>query len=297
GAGCDIDRRRTMMPVRAQLSYDVLVSGLAPVHDDPMPDGGKPHWSPLAHTLIHGPTEAVVVDPPITVAQTNALADWIESFGKTLRHIYITHWHADHWLGTSQLLGRFPGAVVYASAATVDRIVTSTPGGVPAALWTNLFPEQLPDHPLEIVPQPVPEDGFTIDGERLLSVEVGHSDTDDTTVLHAPSIGLVAAGDVVYNNVHQYLAETPGGGFEAWHAALDAVAALHPARVVAGHKDPARNDDVGNIAETRGYLDEAARLLATEPSRIEFFFRMVERYPERINPYTTWLSARRLLPE
>src|SRR5580704_10255275 len=109
GAGCDIDRRRTMMAVRAQLSYDVLVSGLAPVHDDAMPDGGKPHWSPLAHTLIHGPTEAVVVDPPITVAQTNALADWIESFGKTLRHIYITHWHADHWLGTSQLLGRFPG--------------------------------------------------------------------------------------------------------------------------------------------------------------------------------------------
>ena len=45
-----------------------------------------------------------------------------------------------------------------------------------------------------------------------VAVEAGHSDTDDSTVLHAPSIGLVAAGDVVYNNVHQYLAETGGGG-------------------------------------------------------------------------------------
>lgn len=171
--------------------------------------------------------------------------------------------------------------------------MTSTPGGVPAALWTSLFPGQLPQQPLETVP--VPDGGFTIDGERLVSVQVGHSDTDDSTVLHVPSIGLVAAGDVVYNNVHQYLAETPGGGLEAWHAALDAVAALHPDHVVAGHKDQSRSDDAGNIAETHRYLEDAAKLLAAEPSRSEFFFRMVERYPDRVNPYTTRLSARRLI--
>jgi hypothetical protein len=31
-------------------------------------------------------------------------------------------------------------------------------------------------------------------------------------VLHVPSIGLVVAGDVAYNGVHQYLAEGGGGG-------------------------------------------------------------------------------------
>ncbi|MFE9320682.1 hypothetical protein ACIHDR_12585 [Nocardia sp. NPDC052278] len=44
----------------------------------------------------------------------------------------------------------------------------------------------IPKSPL--VYQSVPEDGFDIEGERLLPIEVGHTDTDATTVLHVPSI-------------------------------------------------------------------------------------------------------------
>ena len=51
------------------------------------------------------------------------------------------------------------------------------------------------------------------------------------------------------------------------------------------------------IAQTRKYLDDADRLLAAGLTREEFFFRMLERYPERVNPYTVWLSARRLLSD
>jgi glyoxylase-like metal-dependent hydrolase (beta-lactamase superfamily II) len=283
------------MSASSELRYDVKVSGLLPAAGLPMPNGEPPHWSPLSHTLIHGPTEAVLVDPPITVAQTAALADWIAAFGKRLAYVYITHWHADHWLGTSELVARFPGAVVYASDATVTRIARSTPDGVPAALWASLFPGQLPAAPIPLLAQPVPADGFTVDGHQLVAVEAGHSDTDDTTVLHAPSISLVAAGDVVYNNVHQYLAETSDGGLEGWHRALDVVGSLRPAHVVAGHKDAARDDAPANIAETRRYLDDAARLLATRPTRAEFFSAMITMYPERVNPYTVWLSAIRLL--
>jgi glyoxylase-like metal-dependent hydrolase (beta-lactamase superfamily II) len=71
---------------------------------------------------------------------------------------------------------------------------------------------------------------------------MGHTDTDDTTVLHVPSEGLVAAGDVVYNGVNQYLREAAGGGIPAWLSALDAVAALAPSAVVSGHKERTRQD-------------------------------------------------------
>jgi glyoxylase-like metal-dependent hydrolase (beta-lactamase superfamily II) len=283
------------MPASTALHYDVQVSGLLPASAPPLPNGEQPHWSPLSHTLIYGPTEAVIVDPPITITQTAALADWIESHDRRLSYIYITHWHADHWLGTGILAERFPGTVVYASQATIARIAAATPGGVPAALWTSLFPGQIPEPPVPLPAETVPADGFTVDGHRLVAVEAGHSDTDDTTVLHAPSIGLVAAGDVVYNNVHQYLAETPGGGFESWHRALDVVESLRPAHVVAGHKDAARDDAPANITETRSYLDDAARLLDARPTRTEFFSQMTELYPDRVNPYTVWLSATRLL--
>lgn len=71
---------------------------------------------------------------------------------------------------------------------------------------------------------------------------------------------------------------------------------MHPAHVVAGHKDATRDDSPANIDLTRKYLDDAARLLAAGPSPEEFFFGMLKQYPDRVNPYTVWLSARRLLP-
>lgn len=171
----------------------------------------------------------------------------------------------------------------------------STPGGQPAGLWSALFPGQLPEVPVPMLAQPVPAGGFTVDGHPVVSIEAGHSDTDDTTVLHVPDLGLVAAGDVVYNNVHQYLAETAQGGLAGWHQALDVVQALSPAHVVAGHKDAARDDSPANIGETRRYLDDADRLLAAGPTQEEFFFQMLKEYPGRVNPYTVWLSARRLV--
>ena len=111
------------MSATSQLRYDVRISGLLPANDAPLPDGERPHWSPLSHTLVHGPTEAVVVDPPITVAQTAALADWVESFGRRLAYSYITHWHADHWLGAGQRVDSRPGVVL-------PGLFTSPPGAV-----------------------------------------------------------------------------------------------------------------------------------------------------------------------
>ncbi|WP_228561745.1 MBL fold metallo-hydrolase [Catenulispora rubra] len=283
------------------LQYDVFVSGLEPTHGATLPDGSAAKWSPLAHTLVYGAREAAVVDPPITRGQATALADWIAAHERELTHIYITHWHGDHWFGTAELLRRFPRATVLAGGETRRRVRESVAGGNAPELWTALFGERLSDGAAlaaaAAAVEPVPADGFEIDGQQLVSIEAGHSDTDDSTVLHVPSLGLVAAGDVVYNNVHQYLAETPDGGLEAWHRALDLVAALEPRHVVAGHKDARRPDAVSDIDETHRYLDATSTLLENKPTRAEFFARVLELYPDRINPYIVWLSAGRLLAD
>ncbi|MEY9856983.1 glyoxylase-like metal-dependent hydrolase (beta-lactamase superfamily II) [Catenulispora sp. GAS73] len=283
------------------LQYDVSVSGLEPVAGASLPDGTTANWSPLAHTLVYGAREAAVVDPPITRGQATALADWIAAHERELTHIYITHWHGDHWFGTAELLRRFPHATVLAGGETRRRLRESVADGKVPALWTSLFGERLSDGAelaaAAAAVEQVPADGFEIDGHQLVSIEVGHSDTDDSTVLHVPSLGLVAAGDVVYNNVHQYLAETPNGGLEAWHRALDLVAALEPRHVVAGHKDARRPDAVSDIDETHRYLDATSTLLGNNPTRAEFLAQVLELYPNRVNPYTIWLSAGRLLAD
>jgi glyoxylase-like metal-dependent hydrolase (beta-lactamase superfamily II) len=127
---------------------------------------------------------------------------------------------------------------------------------------------------------------------------VGHTDTDNTAVLHVPSIGLVVAGDAVYNGVHQYLVETGNGGVQKWISALDTIAALQPRKVVASHKNPALDDDPATIEETRTYLQDAQHLSRTCKSALEFYNSMLELYPKRLNPTALWFwGARVLFPD
>lgn len=280
----------------AALAYDVLVSGLAPLRVPALPGGEAAHWSPLSHTLIQGEKEAVLVDPPITAAQADALADWVAGHDRRLTAIYVTHAHGDHWLGTARLLRRFPEARAFATAGTRARIEAIAAAGI-SSPWTDLFGDELDPDAAAIQLETVPDGGLEVEGHTLLAIEAGHSDTDETSVLHVPDLGLVVAGDVVYNNVHQYLAESADGGIEAWHRGLDLVASLAPRHVVAGHKDARRPDSPDDIDATREYLDTVGALLDSRPSQAEFVAAVLERYPERVNPFTVWMTARRLLEE
>ena len=276
-----------------ELRYEVFVSdGVRRNRTQLLPDGGPIVSSPLASTLILGERDAVLVDPPYTHDQIQGVGDWIERSGKRLRYIYATHGHGDHWFGTDQLIQRFPGAVAYATEGTI-RLMHKQAAEGRAQLWDKDFPGLIPDSP--VVYQPVPAAGFELDGNAFQAIETGHTDTDDTTVLHVPALGLVVAGDVAYNGVHQYLLESVGGGLEAWLAAIDQVAALNPRAVVAGHKDKALADEPAILDQTRAYLLDAQSLLADNPSPRQFYNEMLLRYPNRLNRGPLWYGALGLL--
>jgi hypothetical protein len=162
-----------------------------------------------------------------------------------------------------------------------------------AERWDVDFPGLIPDSP--VVYRPIPAEGFEVEGQGLIAIETGHTDTDDTTVLYMPSIGLVVASDVAYNGVHQYLLESGGGGIEAWLRAIDKVAALKPRAVVAGHKNKDLPDDPAILEQTRDYLLDARGLLADKPSPREFYDQMVDLYPDRLNVGPLWYGAEGLL--
>lgn len=269
------------------LSYDVFVADPLPLAGS-LPTGEPRRFQPIAVTLIKGERDAVLVDPPLTTEQAKAVGDWVEASGYRLTHIFATHGHGDHWFTAGVLAERF-GAQVVATAATIAQMH----GNVAAreVLWDKLWPGQIPPSPVTATPA----GRITLEGHDLDVVEVGHADSDDCSVLHVPDVGLVVAGDVVYNGVHQYLGESADGDFSAWRKAIDAVAALEPRHIVASHQNKDLDDDATRlIAETRQYLDDAEATLARCDTPVEFLTAMVERYPDRLGASTLWVGARAL---
>jgi glyoxylase-like metal-dependent hydrolase (beta-lactamase superfamily II) len=278
---------RASRPPTGTLSYDVFVSDPPPHNAGVLPNGEPKGGSPVASTLIYGSEDAVLTDPAFTTAQAQALGDWVAAHRRNLTDIYITHGHGDHWFASGLLAERF-GARVVATAGSIAQMHASI--ALRPLLWDKVYPG-IPPSPVTAVT--VPDNRLTLEGHDLMIVEVGHSDTDETSVLNVPDLGLIVAGDVIYNGAHLYLGESVfAGGFQPWREAIDEVDALSPRHIVAGHQNHVLDDDAARtIAETRQYLDDADELLRSENTAIDFFNAMVERYPNHLGRTVLWAGA------
>jgi hypothetical protein len=83
--------------------------------------------------------------------------------------------------------------------------------------------------------------------------------------------------------LRMYVGATTADNRAEWIAALDKLAALNPAAVVTGHKDPTRGNPPSVLAESRGYLEYYGQLReAALPDR-ELFDAMVTHYPDWVS--------------
>jgi glyoxylase-like metal-dependent hydrolase (beta-lactamase superfamily II) len=142
-----------------------------------------------------------------------------------------------------------------------------------------------------VAAEPLNDKELELEGHKLVVVNTGKTDTVDTTSLYVPSIGLIVAGDVVYNGIHPFLGETDTQSRLEWIAALDKLAALQPKAVIAGHKLPENDDDPRSIAETRQYLLDFNHLDKATKTARELYDAMLGLYPNRANPGSLWSGA------
>jgi glyoxylase-like metal-dependent hydrolase (beta-lactamase superfamily II) len=275
----------------ALLNWDVFVTPGIPIVARDLPAGIKEaYFQAMASTLIYGVRDAVLVDAFMTVKQANTLGDWIAAKGKNLTTIYITHGHGDHWFGIGTLLERFPNARAVATPNVV-KVMRRHASPEVLKIWKTSFPDQIPDR--LVIAEELKGNVIRLEGHELVAVELGHTDTDYTTCLNVPSIGLVVAGDAAYNDVHLYLAESNAQKRQEWISALDKIHSLNPRAVVATHKRPENDNNPRIIEETRQYIRDFDRLAGTTTTAQELYDKMLELYPNRVNPgWALWSSAR-----
>ena len=292
------NKLKTEVPTRRDipLNWDVFVTPGIPMVTSDLPPGVKQGmWSPISSTLIYGKRDAVLVDAFITIQQADALVDWVAASGKNLTTIYFTHGHGDHFFGIGALLDRFSNARAVATPDVVKLMRQQASPEFVANSWSTWFPSQIPDR--LVIAEELKRHVIDLEGYDLVVVEVGHTDTDHTTVLHVPSVGLVVAGDVAYNDVHLYLAESNAQTRREWLSALDTIESLNPRAVIAGHKRPGSDDNPRIIEETRQYIRDFDRVAGMTTTARELYDKMLELYPERVNPgLALWLSARAAKP-
>jgi glyoxylase-like metal-dependent hydrolase (beta-lactamase superfamily II) len=275
----------------SQLNLDVFVVPYKPiVAAAPRMSPGEATFPATANSLVSGERDAVLIDTPLTAEDAGRVVNWIRAKGKNLTTVYITHGHGDHFFGLNTILAAFPSA----NAVTEAAVVPAAGGQLSPELmqfWNAMFPGQIPEHP--IVPEALDDDVIDVEGNELRIIDVGQSDTAPSTIVHIPSLDAVVSGDVVYNGIHQWLAETDREKRMGWIASVEKIEALNPKIVVAGHKDPDARDDNPTtfLAATKSYIRDFEGSLAESHSAQELVDKMIALHVDRRVPHTLWLAA------
>src|ERR1700749_2239188 len=255
---------------------------------------GPATWPPSTSTLISDDDGALLVDCLITQQEGRKLAAWVKSLGRDPGYVYITHPHADHFLGLPEILAAFPHARPVAMAESIPAMEEQISPGY-MQVWGGFFPGQLTPSP--VAPAALAGTTVPVGGSVATVIPVGTTDTGHSSVVHVPGLSLVISGDVVYNQTHMWLRRSTPDSRASWARALDAVAALQADTLIAGHRNPAAPDDDPRrqIGECRRYLADFEAALERSSAPAQLIDQMTAAYPDLANPYTLWVAAYDLL--
>jgi glyoxylase-like metal-dependent hydrolase (beta-lactamase superfamily II) len=225
--------------------------------------------------IIEGADEVMLVDAQLTKTNAEKVLHEIKETKKPLSIIYITHEHADHFLGLEVFREAYPGVRIIANSAVTDRINKVYQEKVDK--WKKVLGSGATSHVVAIEKF----DGNLIEFEssKIEILKNIQGDTDENTMLWIPEQRILIAGDALFNGMHVYTAETDSKARAKWLNSLNIIRELKPSVVVPGHSKVGAPLDATTAADfTENYLFAFEEELKKAKDADSFIKTMKERF-------------------
>ena len=201
--------------------------------------------------IVEGTHEVMLVDAQLTKTNAERVLLEIKETKKPLSIIYITHEHADHFLGLEVFKEAYPGVRIIGNSTVVDR--TDKVYQQKIDKWQKILGSGATSRVVAI--KTFDGNFIAFDGSKIEVLKHIQGDTDENSMLWIAGQRTLIAGDVVANNMHLYTAETDSKAREKWLNSLHKIRDLKPSVVIPGHSKVGAPLDASTAVDfTENYL-------------------------------------------
>jgi len=201
--------------------------------------------------IIEGEHEVMLVDAQLTKINAEKVLQQIEETKKPLSIIYVTHEHADHFLGLEVFKEAYPGVRIIANSAVTDRINKVYHERIDK--WKKILGTGATSHTVAI--EKFDGNFIEFESSKIEVLKNIQGDTDENTMLWIPGQRILIAGDVLFNDMHVYTAETDSKARGKWLNSLQRIRELKPSVVIPGHSKVGAPLDASTALDfTENYL-------------------------------------------
>jgi glyoxylase-like metal-dependent hydrolase (beta-lactamase superfamily II) len=226
--------------------------------------------------IIEGTHEVMLVDAQLTKTSAEKVLQEIRESKKPLSIIYVTHEHADHFLGLEVFTEAYPGVRIIANSAVTDRINKVYQEKVDK--WKKILGSGATSQVVTI--EKFDGNFIEFESSKIELLKDVQGDTDENTMLWIPGQRILIAGDVLFNNIHVYTAETDSKARGEWLHSINRIRELKPSVVVPGHSKAGAPLDANTAVDfTENYLLAFEEELKEAKDPDSLIKAMKERFP------------------
>ncbi len=218
--------------------------------------------------VIETPNRLVVVDTQFVQIFAQDWRAYVDSIGKPIERVILSHEHGDHWAGATQFTD-----VPFASTETIAQTVETNLPTYLQLMESVIGAENMPETPN------LPEGTLTAESEQIDGIAFEYRVDDNAEAvqhlsIHLPEANVWIVQDLIYNNAHFF----PGVDRANWIATLEGLGSdtTNDDLLLVGHGLPTTR---GEVQSAIAYLQLADELAADATDGASVIAALQEAYP------------------